>query len=65
MGAIVMKTNEFDEYDKYEVGHIVGLTRVFYTAFAGKQSYYIAPVVKFADKEPYAVHPNNLEILED
>jgi hypothetical protein len=65
MGAIVKKTSEFDEYKKEEIGHIVGLTRVFYTGSNYRETYYVAPIVKFADKEPYAVHCDNIEILED
>lgn len=64
MGAIVIRTSAFDAYNQYEVGHIVGLTRIFYTGPNCRQTYYVAPIVKFADKEPYAIHIDDLEIFE-
>ena len=65
LGAIVIKTSELDEYNKSEIGHIVGLTRIFHTGSNYRETYYIAPIVKFADKEPCAINIHNLEVLED
>ena len=64
LGAIVTKTNKFDQYERYEIGHIVGLKRVFYTNGRNRDDYYIAPLVKFADsEEAIPVHINNLELV--
>jgi len=60
LGEIVYKNNETDEYGRYETGHIIGLTRVFCTGSNGRETYYVVPIVKFADKEPYGIHVDNL-----
>lgn len=65
LGEIVVKTNGFDEYDKSEIGHIVGLSRVFYSVGNGEMGYTVEPIVKFADKEPQVINRHNIEKLEE
>jgi hypothetical protein len=65
IGTIVYKSNDTDKYGKHEIGHVIGLTRIFYTGSDNHTTYYVAPIVKFADKEPYEIHVDNLDILTD
>ena len=66
LGEIVILKYSHDEYNKDQVGHIVGLSRSFYTDLNLKKTYQVIPLVKFADTEtPSAVHHHNLEILDN
>lgn len=65
IGEVVMKTSCFDEYNNNEIGHIVGLSRVFYSLGYGEKGYTVEPIVKFADKEPQVINRHNIERVED
>jgi hypothetical protein len=64
IGEIVMLTSTTDVYNKYPIGHIVGLSRAFFTNMAKRKTdYNVTILVLFAgDEDPLPIEPENLQI---